>query len=121
MARRRIGQEVFRFGGETGGGASALDELARLIDWPEIDGPLVDICAVSRGEAARPLPDREDLRHLEAQLGLRRMRWMGRAKATLQVRLAAIAYNLKRSATLRRSQQALDRGRTPSTDSPSTR
>lgn len=29
--------------------------------------------------------------------GLRRMRWYGLAKAGLQVRLAAIAYNLRRS------------------------
>ena len=29
--------------------------------------------------------------------GLRRMRWLGLAKAGLQVRLAAIAYNLRRS------------------------
>jgi IS5 family transposase len=32
--------------------------------------------------------------------GLRRMRWLGLAKAGLQVRLAAIAYNLRRTATL---------------------
>jgi transposase, IS5 family len=32
--------------------------------------------------------------------GLRRMRWLGLAKAGLQVRLTAIAYNLRRSATL---------------------
>jgi IS5 family transposase len=29
--------------------------------------------------------------------GLRRMRWIGLAKAGLQVRLAAMAYNLRRS------------------------
>jgi len=29
--------------------------------------------------------------------GMRRMRWMGLAKAGLQVRLTAIAYNLRRS------------------------
>jgi transposase, IS5 family len=29
--------------------------------------------------------------------GLRRMRWVGLAKAGLQVRLAAIAYNIRRS------------------------
>jgi IS5 family transposase len=29
--------------------------------------------------------------------GLRRMRWLGLAKAGLQVRLAAMAYNLRRS------------------------
>ena len=29
--------------------------------------------------------------------GLRRMRWVGLAKAGLQVRLVAIAYNLRRS------------------------
>jgi transposase, IS5 family len=32
--------------------------------------------------------------------GLRRMRWLGLAKAGLQVRLAAMAYNLRRTATL---------------------
>ncbi|MPR13624.1 IS5 family transposase [Microvirga tunisiensis] len=32
--------------------------------------------------------------------GLRRMCWMGRAKAALQVRLTAMAYNLKRTAAL---------------------
>ena len=32
--------------------------------------------------------------------GLRRMRWKGLAKATLQVRLTAIAYNLKRTAII---------------------
>jgi IS5 family transposase len=32
--------------------------------------------------------------------GLRRMRWIGLAKAGLQVRLAAIAYTLRRTATL---------------------
>ena len=29
--------------------------------------------------------------------GLRRMRWMGLAKASLQIRLTAIAYNMKRA------------------------
>ena len=52
MPRRRIGQEVFRFGGESGGRASSLNELARLIDWRELDGLLVDIYAAPRGEAA---------------------------------------------------------------------
>lgn len=32
--------------------------------------------------------------------GLRRMRWRGRAKAAVQVRLTAIAYNLKRTLTI---------------------
>jgi IS5 family transposase len=35
--------------------------------------------------------------------GLRRMRWLGLAKAGLQVRLAAIAYNLRRTLTLLRA------------------
>jgi transposase, IS5 family len=35
--------------------------------------------------------------------GLRRMRWRGLAKAALQVRLTAIAYNLRRSASLLRA------------------
>jgi IS5 family transposase len=35
--------------------------------------------------------------------GLRRMRWLGLAKAGLQVRLAAMAYNLRRTVTLLRA------------------
>src|SRR5215211_3688480 len=38
--------------------------------------------------------------------GLRRMRWLGLAKAGLQVRLTAIAYNLRRSATLLTAREA---------------
>lgn len=38
--------------------------------------------------------------------GLRRMRWMGLAKAGLQVRLAAIAYNLRRTVTLQQGRAA---------------
>jgi IS5 family transposase len=38
--------------------------------------------------------------------GLRRMRWPGLAKAGLQVRLAAIAYNLRRTLTLLRAMAA---------------
>ena len=34
---------------------------------------------------------------MKRSYGLRRMRWLGLAKAGLQVRLAAIAYNLRRS------------------------
>ena len=37
--------------------------------------------------------------------GLRRMRWLGLAKAGLQVRLTAIAYNLRRSATILRARE----------------
>jgi transposase, IS5 family len=38
--------------------------------------------------------------------GLRRMRWLGLAKAALQVHLTAIAYNLKRTATILRAARA---------------
>src|ERR687897_828995 len=37
--------------------------------------------------------------------GLRRMRWLGLAKAGLQVRLTAVAYNLRRSATIFRARE----------------
>jgi transposase, IS5 family len=37
--------------------------------------------------------------------GLRRMRWLGLAKAGLQVRLTAIAYNLRRSAAIVRARE----------------
>ncbi len=38
--------------------------------------------------------------------GLRRMRWLGLAKAGLQVRLTAIAYNLRRTTTILRAREA---------------
>jgi transposase, IS5 family len=38
--------------------------------------------------------------------GLRRLRWLGLAKAGLQVRLAAMAYNLRRTVTLLRAAAA---------------
>jgi hypothetical protein len=41
--------------------------------------------------------------------GLRRMRWRGLAKAALQVRLTAIAYNLKRTVTIMWSGAQFDR------------
>jgi IS5 family transposase len=37
--------------------------------------------------------------------GLRRMRWLGLAKAGLQVRLTAVAYNLRRAATILRARE----------------
>ncbi|MEX2696663.1 hypothetical protein [Rhizobium mongolense] len=37
---------------------------------------------------------------MEAKLRLRRMRWRGLAKAGVQIRLTAIAYNMKRSLTI---------------------
>jgi transposase, IS5 family len=38
--------------------------------------------------------------------GLRRMRWLGLAKASLQVRLTAVAYNLRRSVTILRARES---------------
>ena len=38
--------------------------------------------------------------------GLRRMRWRGLAKATLQVRLTAIAYNLRRTSNILKAARA---------------
>ncbi len=38
--------------------------------------------------------------------GLRRMRWLGLAKAGLQVRLTAVAYNLRRSVVILRAREA---------------
>ena len=48
MARRRIGQETFRFTSNNVG-RSSLDEVARLIDWTEIDHCLVGIYASTKG------------------------------------------------------------------------
>ena len=38
--------------------------------------------------------------------GLRQMRWLGLAKAGLQVRLTAVAYNLRRSLTILTAREA---------------
>ena len=53
MARRRIGQERFRFSGG-GGGASSLDHLGNLIDWKPIEAFLNDLHAAAKGEPAWP-------------------------------------------------------------------
>jgi hypothetical protein len=54
MPRRRIGQETFRFTSNNVS-RSSLDELARLIDWTEIDRCLVGIYASAKGEASWPV------------------------------------------------------------------
>src|ERR1700730_150592 len=53
MPRRRIGQETFEFTSNNVG-RSSLDELARLIDWTEIDRCLAGIYASAKGEASWP-------------------------------------------------------------------
>lgn len=53
MPRRRIGQETFEFTSNNVG-RSSLDELARLIDWAEIDRCLAGIYASTKGEASWP-------------------------------------------------------------------
>ncbi|MCC4296647.1 transposase [Aurantimonas coralicida] len=55
MARHRIGQEAFRLG-DTGAKRSpgALDDIAELIDWLEIDQDLSPIHRSARGEKAWP-------------------------------------------------------------------
>lgn len=75
MCRRRIGQGSFGWGRSGGERASSLDGLHDLIDGGRIE---------------------ENLGTWKRRYGLRRMRWRGLAKAGLQVRLTAIAYNLKR-------------------------
>ena len=55
MARRRIGQESFRFSSQGGVGlSSALGELSKLIDWTPIDAALKDINSAAKGEPAWP-------------------------------------------------------------------
>lgn len=52
MARRRIGQESFRFASQ--GRHTSLDELSGLIDWLPVDAVLKDIYAAAKGEPAWP-------------------------------------------------------------------
>ncbi|WP_188261090.1 IS5 family transposase [Azospirillum tabaci] len=54
MARRRIGQEEFRFPAEGGRRSSALDEASALLDWSGIDRLLAPIYAAEKGERAWP-------------------------------------------------------------------
>ncbi|GAA4257462.1 IS5 family transposase [Azospirillum formosense] len=54
MARRRIGQEEFRFPAEEGRRGSALDEASALLDWSGIDRLLAPIYAAEKGERAWP-------------------------------------------------------------------
>ena len=54
MARRRIGQEYLGYEGAAANRGSALDELARPIDWAEIDRLPDGIYAAAEGEPARP-------------------------------------------------------------------
>jgi transposase, IS5 family len=53
MARRRIGQERLRVI-ETGAAGTALDQIAALIDWAEIEGHLAGIYASPKGERGWP-------------------------------------------------------------------
>lgn len=54
MAHRRIGQERLGFSGEPAHPASHLDEMAKLIDWPEIARHLGEVYAAAKGEAGWP-------------------------------------------------------------------
>lgn len=54
MARRRIGQDQLSLGGPSPEGGTALDVIAAMIDWVELDGLLVGISAAAKGEAGWP-------------------------------------------------------------------
>jgi IS5 family transposase len=54
MAHRRIGQERRRFGGGRANPASALDEMAKLIDWAENARCLGNVYAAPKGEPSWP-------------------------------------------------------------------
>jgi IS5 family transposase len=54
MARRRIGQETFRFGGERTERSSGLDRLHSLIAWQSIEAQLDGIYSAAKGEPAWP-------------------------------------------------------------------
>jgi IS5 family transposase len=53
MARRRIGQEQLGVIANDGA-ATALDQIATLIDWSDVDRQLVGIYAAPKGEAGWP-------------------------------------------------------------------
>ena len=49
MARRQIGQEQLALGTVEPRGGTALDEVAALVDWAEMDGLLSGISASGPG------------------------------------------------------------------------
>jgi transposase, IS5 family len=55
--------------------------------------------------SGRALPIEKVFGTWKRSYGLRRMRWRGLAKAGLQVRLTAVAYNLRRSPTILRARE----------------
>lgn len=54
MARRRIGQDQLSLGGPSPKGGTALDVIAAMVDWGELDDLLVGISAAAKGEAGWP-------------------------------------------------------------------
>src|SRR3954463_3860946 len=54
MARRRIGQERLALSGAEPRGGTALDEIAALVDWAELDRLLSGISASAKGEPGWP-------------------------------------------------------------------
>ena len=54
MARRQIGQEQLALSGAEPRGGSALDEVAALVDWAELDHLLAGISASAKGEPGWP-------------------------------------------------------------------
>jgi IS5 family transposase len=54
MARRQIGQEQLALSSDAPRGGAALDEVAALIDWAEIEGLLSGISASAKGEPGWP-------------------------------------------------------------------
>src|SRR5919199_1123528 len=54
MARRRIGQEQLALSSDEPRGGTALDEIAALVDWAELDRLLSGISASAKGEPGWP-------------------------------------------------------------------
>jgi IS5 family transposase len=54
VARRQIGQEQLALSGAEPRGGSALDEVAALVDWAELDHLLAGISASAKGEPGWP-------------------------------------------------------------------
>ena len=54
MARRRIGQDQLSLGGASPRGGTALEVIAAMIDWSELDRLLAGISAAAKGEAGWP-------------------------------------------------------------------
>jgi hypothetical protein len=107
MSRRRIGRESFGFGDHGRACRTTLNALSGVIDRVPVERSLADISSAAKGEPAWPplalfkatlLSIWYDLSGRQARRSAGRSLFV--AKAAVQIRFTAIAYNFKRTVSI---------------------